>query len=112
MIKSTANYRHSQRSGHLLDVLRAIRVEDVADLEHLQGLLDLPLLPQDQPLDVVCVLAHSVSLLQLRPDDGLADLELAPDIVGVDQPVATLKGREFGCWKILELRSNNRIVHK
>lgn len=30
---------YSQRSGHLLDVVGAVGVEDVADLKHLQGLL-------------------------------------------------------------------------
>ena len=34
--------------GHLLDVVRAARVEDVAHLELLQRLLYLPLLPQNQ----------------------------------------------------------------
>ena len=41
-----------QRSGHLLDVIGAVGIEDVADLKHLERLLDLPLVPQDQPLDV------------------------------------------------------------
>ena len=43
-----------QRSGHLLDVIGAVGVEYVADLEHLEGLLDLPLVPQDQALEVKC----------------------------------------------------------
>ena len=89
---------YSQRSRHLFDVIRAVRVEDVTDLEHLEGLLDLALVPHDQPLDVVGVFAHALSLLQLCPDDGLACLVLLADVVVVDQPVSPLQSGQFwGC---------------
>ena len=85
-----------QRSRHLFDVLCTVWIENVADLKHFERLLNLSLLPEDEALHVVGVLAHPVGLFQLRPDDRLADLELAPDVVGVDQPVSTLEGWEFG----------------
>ena len=53
-------YPNLQGSGHLLDVIGAVGVEDVADLKHLEGLLDLTLVPQNQPLDVIC---HSHKVL-------------------------------------------------
>jgi hypothetical protein len=32
------------------------------------------------------------------PDDGLADLKLAADVVSVDQPVPPLQGRQLRSW--------------
>ena len=71
-------------------MVRAVWVEYVADLEHLERLLDLALVPEDQPLDVVGVLAHALGLLAHGADDRLAELELLAHVVVVDQPVAAL----------------------
>ena len=54
--------------------LSPIGVEDVADLELLQGLLYLALLSQDQPLHVVGVLSHRVRLLELLLDNDFTFL--------------------------------------
>lgn len=56
-------------------------------------------MPHDEPLDVVCVLAHAARLLQLRADDGLARLVLLAHVVVVDQPVAALQGGKLGGCK-------------
>ena len=49
--------------------LSPVGVEDVADLELLQGLLYLALLSQYQPLHVVGVLTHRMRFLKLLLDD-------------------------------------------
>ena len=58
-------YPYLQGSCHLLDVIGAVGIEDVADLKHLEGLLDLTLVPQDQPLDAIC---HSHKVLVRQGD--------------------------------------------
>ena len=110
--------QQEERAGHLLDVVRTVGVEDVADLELLQRLLYLALLPQYQALHVVCVLTHGVRLLQLLLDDQFTFLQsiniisvihhspthlvLLPDVVKMYQPVSPLQSREL--WSFLEDR--------
>ena len=69
-------------------MVRAVRVEYVADLEHFERLLDLALVSEDETLDVVGILAHALGLLADGADDGLAQLELFAHVVVVDQPVS------------------------